>query len=132
MGTHLFWRRLALVSVFLLTQIGTVDALERRKFDPAAFAAAQNAGHSILVEVHAVWCHICWSQQAVLTELEKSPSFKKVVAFTIDYDSDESALKQLNVQKQSTLIVFKGNNEVGRSVGDTNGKSIEALLARAL
>jgi hypothetical protein len=33
---------------------------------------------------------------------------------------------------QSTLIVFKGSREAGRSVGDTNGKTIETLLVKAL
>jgi thioredoxin 1 len=36
------------------------------------------------------------------------------------------------VQKQSTLIVFKGTQETGRSTGDTNAASIEGLLAKAL
>jgi hypothetical protein len=33
---------------------------------------------------------------------------------------------------QSTLITFKGEQEVGRSVGDTRRGSIEALLDKAL
>jgi thioredoxin len=33
---------------------------------------------------------------------------------------------------QSTLIVFKGDKEEGRSVGDTNRASIAALLNKAL
>jgi hypothetical protein len=33
---------------------------------------------------------------------------------------------------QSTLIVFKGKREAGRSAGDTNAASIEALLAKAI
>jgi thioredoxin 1 len=33
---------------------------------------------------------------------------------------------------QSTLIVFKGEKEVGRSVGDTNANSIAALLGKAI
>jgi thioredoxin 1 len=36
------------------------------------------------------------------------------------------------VQKQSTLIVFKGRQEAGRSTGDTNASSIETLLAKAI
>ena len=39
---------------------------------------------------------------------------------------------EFNVQRQSTLIVFKGKQEAGRSVGDTNAASIEALLAKGL
>lgn len=38
----------------------------------------------------------------------------------------------LNVHQQSTLITFKGKKEVGRSIGDTNATSIEALLNKAI
>jgi hypothetical protein len=33
---------------------------------------------------------------------------------------------------QSTLISFKGSKEVGRSTGDTNASSIEALLDKSV
>jgi hypothetical protein len=48
------------------------------------------------------------------------------------FDSQKELLRKLKVQKQSTLIVFKGNKEVGRSTGDTKKESIEALLAKSV
>ena len=47
-------------------------------------------------------------------------------------NSQKDVLRRFNVQRQSTLIVFKGKQEAGRSVGDTNAASIEALLAKGL
>ena len=41
-------------------------------------------------------------------------------------------LRALNVQSQSTLVVFKGKQEVGRSAGDTNPTSITALVAKSI
>jgi thioredoxin 1 len=38
----------------------------------------------------------------------------------------------LKATSQSTLIVYKGETEKGRTVGDTNAASIEALLDQAL
>ena len=111
---------------------GNASALEKRTYDASAFAAAQKAGKSILVDVHAVWCHICWSQKAVLSNLESDPKFKNLVVFSVDYDGDKENLRRFNAQKQSTLIVFKGGQELGRSVGDTNPVSIKALLSKSL
>ena len=54
------------------------------------------------------------------------------MSFNIDYDSQKDLLRKFNVQRQSTLIVFKGKQETGRSTGDTNAASIEALLAKAI
>jgi thioredoxin 1 len=38
----------------------------------------------------------------------------------------------LKATSQSTMIVYQGETEKGRSVGDTNPASIEALLDGAL
>ena len=40
-------------------------------------------------------------------------------------------VKQFGAQMQSTLIVFKGAAEQGRSVGDTKEASIAALLDKS-
>ena len=60
------------------------------------------------------------------------PQFKELVSLNIDFDSQKDLLRKFNVQMQSTLIVFKGKQETGRSTGDTNAGSIEALLGKAI
>ncbi|MBA7663226.1 hypothetical protein ES703_71265 [subsurface metagenome] len=55
----------------------------------------------------------------------------ELVVYEVDFDSAKDVLRKLRVQNQSTLIVFRGSNEMGRSTGDTNAKSIGALVAKA-
>ena len=52
--------------------------------------------------------------------------------FQIDFDSQKDLLRKFDVRMQSTLISFKGASEVGRSTGDTNPASIEALVAKSI
>ena len=89
-------------------------------FSQSAFEAANKAGQPILVEVYAPWCPTCRAQGPILKELRAQARFKGLQAFTVDFDSQKDALKMLKAQSQSTLIVFKGGKEVGRSTGDTN------------
>lgn len=113
--------------------LGTMAAAaDKKPFNQAAFEAAQKAGKPILIEVHAPWCPICKAQAPILSKLSADPRFKNLASFTIDYDSQKDLLRKFNVQKQSTLIVFKGSQEAGRSTGDTNAASIEALLAKSI
>ncbi|MBI3434613.1 MAG: thioredoxin family protein [Proteobacteria bacterium] len=112
---------------FMLSGSATAAA-----FDAAAFAAAQAAGKPILIEVHAPWCSVCKAQEPILTRLRGRPEFKNYVMFKIDYDSQKDLLRRFKVSTQSTLIAFKGRAEAGRSVGDTNPASIEALLRKAI
>jgi thiol-disulfide isomerase/thioredoxin len=103
-----------------------------KTFDQKAFEAAQNAGKPILLHVHAPWCPTCRAQEPILTKIEGTPKFKDLVVLRIDYDSRKDVLRGFRVNQQSTLIVFKGKQEVGRSTGDTNAGSIEALVAKAI
>jgi thiol-disulfide isomerase/thioredoxin len=111
---------------------GRVCALERKAFDAQAFDAAQAAGKPILIEVSAVWCPICKAQKPILANLATKARFADMTLFEIDFDSQKDLLRRFNVQKQSTLIAFKGRQEVGRSTGDTNAASIEGLLDRSI
>jgi thioredoxin len=103
-----------------------------RPFDEKAFEAAQAAGKPILIDVTAPWCPTCRAQAPILKHLSADPRFKELVHFNIDFDSQKALLRKFSVQSQSTLICFKGKQEVGRSVGDTNAASIEVLLAKSI
>jgi thioredoxin 1 len=107
-------------------------AADVKPFDQQAFDAAQAAGKSILVDVSAPWCPVCKAQAPILAKLRGDAKFKNLVSFTVDFDSQKDLLRKFNVQKQSTLIVFKGKQEAGRSTGDTNAGSIEALLGKSI
>ena len=107
---------------------------QRRKgsLSQVAFEAAERAGGPILVDVAASWCPTCRAQAPILDQLVSEPKFKNLQVFVLDFDSQKDALRMFGVQQQSTLIVFNGATEVGRSVGDTGKASIEALLAKGL
>jgi thiol-disulfide isomerase/thioredoxin len=122
----------ALALAAALSLATTAFALDKTPFDAKAFEAAQSAGKPILLEVHAPWCPTCKAQAPILSRLSKEPKFKNMVRFNIDFDSQKALLRKFSVQQQSTLIVFKGKHEAGRSTGDTNAVSIEALLAKAI
>jgi thiol-disulfide isomerase/thioredoxin len=99
-------------------------------FSAKAFQDAQAAGRGILIDVTAPWCPVCKAQRPIIAELEKKNP--RLAVFEVDFDTAKDVLRQFGAQKQSTLIVFKGANEVGRSVGDTNAASITAMVAKGL
>jgi len=101
-----------------------------QSYDAKAFAAAQETGKSILVDVAAPWCPTCAKQKPTVLGLETSQP--KLVVFDVDFDSAKDVLKQFRVTAQSTLIMFKGKTEVGRSTGETDPAAITALVAKGL
>jgi thioredoxin 1 len=101
-------------------------------FSADAFKSAQAAGNPILIEIHAGWCPTCKAQKPIIDTLTANPKFKDLKIFRVDFDDMKPVVKQFGAQMQSTLIVFKGATEQGRSVGDTNQASIAALLEKTL
>ncbi|HET7884912.1 MAG TPA: thioredoxin family protein [Bradyrhizobium sp.] len=101
-------------------------------FSAEAFRAAQVSGSPILVEIHADWCPTCKAQNPILDKLTSAAKFKDLKIFRVDFDAQKPVVKEFGAQMQSTLIVFKGGAEQGRSVGDTKEASIEALLNKSL
>jgi len=106
-------------------------AMSPQNYSQKSFKAAQAAGKPILLHITAPWCPTCRAQKPILSKLEATPKFKNLVVLNVDFDSSKPLLRKLHVAQQSTLIVYKGKAEVGRSTGDTDPASIEALLAKA-
>jgi thiol-disulfide isomerase/thioredoxin len=107
-------------------------ATDTKAFDRTAFEAAQKAGKPIFVAIHASWCPTCKAQDPILGELTSAPKFKDLVYFLVNFDNQKDAVKYFGARHQSTLIAFKGKQETGRSVGDTDPSSIAALLSKTL
>ena len=123
---------LALACLVLTAGLTPAQAGEATPFSAAAFESAQKDGKPILVVVSAPWCPICKTQKPILARLAAEPRFKELQVFDIDFDGQKDLLRRFNARMQSTLIVFKGEAETGRSVGETQPEWIEGLLEKAL
>ncbi len=120
-------------SLFLLSFFAATSALAASNaFDQATFDTLQKQGKPILVETYADWCATCKRQEPIISELLNTPELQQVTQLRVDFDQQKDVLKALKVSMQSTLIVFKGGKEVGRSTGDTSKDGIAALLKKAI
>jgi len=122
----------AIVASIALLCALPAHAAEWKPFDAASFAQAQKDGKPILVDIFAAWCPTCRAQNPILVQMTRTPKFDDMVVFKVDFDDQKDAVRALKATSQSTLIVYKGETEKGRTVGDTNAASIEALLDQAL
>jgi thioredoxin 1 len=127
-------RRSVLIASLVAGALAPLSALAEtvRTFDATTFADAQKAGKPILVAVHASWCPTCKAQAPILSDLRADPRFKDLVYFVVDFDSQRDLVNRFGVRMQSTLIVFKGDKEQGRSVGDTQRATIYALAEKSI
>ncbi|AWM02211.1 thioredoxin family protein [Bradyrhizobium amphicarpaeae] len=98
-------------------------------YEPKALQAAQAANKPVLIEVTAPWCPTCRKQKPIVQQIEQERP--DLVILDVDFDSAKDVLRQLKVQNQSTLIVYRGAKEIGRSTGETDPAAIRAMVAKA-
>lgn len=101
-------------------------------FTQSQFDTLMKEGKPIIVHVHAPWCPKCKAQDPVLNSEMKAPAYKGVTFLEVDFDTQKDVLKEFNVSKQSTIIVFKQGKEVGRFTGKTKESDIAELTQKAL
>jgi thiol-disulfide isomerase/thioredoxin len=103
-----------------------------RPFSLAALKAAQASGRPVLVDAYAPWCPTCRAQAPTIDRLAADPAYKGLTILRLDYDNQTTEKKVLGITKQSTLIAYKGNREVGRIVGITDPAQLRSFAAAPL
>jgi len=111
--------------------VPSAQAATETPYTQAAFAAAQQQGKPILVHITASWCPTCAKQKPILAALEGQPEFKDLIVYQVDFDMQKDVVRAMGAQMQSTLVVFHGAAEKGRSTGDTDAASLKALVEKA-
>ena len=96
----------------------SVNADEKKTtFNEELFNKAQSEGKVVVVSSWVKYCSSCASQMKVLNKAKNE--FDNIEYFAFDVTNKEIS-KLFNVQYQTTLLIFKDNKEVYRSIGETN------------
>ena len=90
---------------------------KKTTFTKELFDKAQSDGKVVVVSSWMKYCSSCASQMKVLDKAKNE--FDNIEYFTFDIKNKEIA-DLLNVQYQTTLLIFKDNKEVYRSIGETS------------
>lgn len=117
----------ALSSLVLVAMAGDIKPFNQQEFDRLT-----HDGKPVVLDISATWCPTCKAQKPIIDGLMKQPAYKDVTLMAIDFDSAKPTLKKFKVNMQSTLVAFKGEKEVGRSVGDTTPEGLEGLIKKTV
>ena len=100
------------ISIFSFNTIAKETTYNKVDFDKAL-----SEGKVVVVSSWIKYCTSCASQMKVLNKAVNE--FDNIEYFAFDVTNKEIA-KFFNVQYQTTLLIFKENKEIYRSIGETS------------
>ena len=102
----------------------SANAMEKKTtFNKELFDKAQSEGKIVVVSSWIKYCSSCAGQMKILNKAKNDGELADIKFDNIEYFSFEVTNKEiaslLNVQYQTTLLIFRDNEEIYRSVGET-------------
>ena len=117
------------IFIFCIFAFST-NALEKETtFKKDLFDKAQLEGKVVVVSSWIKYCSSCASQMKVLNKAKNE--FKNIEYFTFEVTNREIA-DFLKVKYQTTLLIFKNNKEIYRSIGVTSKEEIYEVLKSSI
>ena len=114
-----------IILIFILVPFNTIALEKKTTFDMELFKKAQSDGKVVVVSSWIKYCYSCASQMKVLKKAKNE--FKNIEYFTFDVTNKEIS-NLFDVQYQSTILIFKDNSEVHRSIGVTSKEEIYKII----
>ena len=130
-------KKFLVLFVFQLFIFNTSVSMEKETtFDRKLFDKAQSEGKVVIVSSWIKYCSSCASQMKVLKKAKNEGKLLDIKFENIEYFSFDVTNKEVanlfNVKFQTTLLIFKNNKEVYRSLGETTENLIYQALKKAV
>ena len=120
-----------IVIIFLLVSTNAFSAENQRlNFTIETFEEAKKNGETVVVTAWNKYCGTCKRQKVVLDQAEKD--FKDVLFLYYNHPKMIDVAKYLKIDHRSTILVYKGNIEVSRSLGQVDKSIIYSNIKKGI
>ncbi len=105
-------------------------------YSPGLIQKALSQGKTLFVDYSASWCGTCKRQERVIDALRaNNPAYDDAMTFVkVDWDTfrNHEVTTSRRIPRRSTLLVLRGEAELGRVVAGTSQAQIKALMDKGL
>jgi thiol-disulfide isomerase/thioredoxin len=100
--------------------------------DEGEIAKLLSEGKTVFVDFYTDWCTTCRTQGRLIKALRQgNPDYDKNMVFVKvnwDFYSISKVAKKYKIPRRSTLLMLRGNEELGRIVAGTSKNQIRQLM----
>lgn len=106
------------------------------EYTPGVIENALSDGKTVFVDYSATWCSTCKRQERVINVIRaENPAYDAAMTFVkVDWDTYRSheVTVSRSIPRRSTLIVLRGDQELGRIIAGTSEAQIKDLMNKGL
>ena len=119
-----------LILLFALISFNTFAVEKKTTFTQDLFSEAQKNGKIIVINSWNKSCGTCAQQTKVLNEAEKE--FKDILFLSYEQTANTDIAELLNIDFWTTIVIYKNNIEVSRSIGQTDKSEIYSFIKKGI
>ena len=95
-------------------------------FTNEIFKKAQSEGKTVIINSWNKTCYTCAKQIKILHQAKKD--FKNILFLSFEQIKDKDIAKSLSIDYWTTIVVYKNNKEISRSIGQINKEKIYSQI----
>ena len=115
-----------IILIFALISSNAFALDKSTTFTNEVFKKAQLDGKTVVINSWNKTCYTCAKQIKILDKAQKE--FTDVLFLSFEQTKDKEIAKALGIEYWTTIVVYKNNKEINRSIGQTDKAEIYNLI----
>ena len=116
--------------LFFLISLNSFAIEKNTTFTKELFLEAQNSGKTVVINSWNKTCSTCAAQSIVLKDAKNE--FKDVLFLSFEQTVDTDIAEFLKIDYWTTIVVYKDNKEITRSIGQTTKSEIYSIIKKGV
>ena len=118
--------RKILIFIILVFSFTTTAISKETTFTNEIFEKSQSDGKTVIIHSWNKTCTTCAKQVKILDKAKQD--FKDIIFLSFEQTKDKDIAKFLSIDYWTTIVVYRDNKEVSRSIGQTNKEKIYSQI----
>ena len=115
-----------LISIIVFLSINSIAASKGTTFTNEIFEKSQLDGKTVVIHSWNKTCVTCAKQVKILEQAKKD--FKDRIFLSFEQTKDKKIAKFLGIDYWTTIVVYKDNKEISRTIGQTSKEEIYSQI----
>jgi len=116
-----------LILIFSLISFNSLALDKSTTFTIEKFNKAQSEGKIVVINSWNETCLTCKKQVKILDEAEKK--FAEILFLSFEQQKDKKVAEFLGIEYWTTIVIYKNNKEIYRSIGQTDKSKIYSTIS---